>query len=130
MVSTDKALAMVIDKLNELVTSNSTDAINIALELVRIDCIQSMTVTLATLVTSIGLWTLVYKAYQWYLEAQKQDRWLDGWLLISGLVAIPASTASVVAIVSLCNVYMWIGLFDPKIVLAKRIVDTVLKGIM
>jgi len=134
MIELDKSLSTIVDKLNELVASNSGDAINLALTMTKMDCVQSI----ITMVMFAILSVVTYKCASYCLAkgmeeeaiTKKERRYCDdsgSYYFIAGITGLFSAIFTLIALLMLTDVYMWIGLVDPKIALAKKIMLTVLK---
>lgn len=134
MIELDKSLSTLVDKLNELVASNSGDAINLALTMTKIDCIQGVCTMVLLAVLSVATYFVAAwackKGIKIEAEAKKDWKHSDdssNYYFVMAIFCAISIVLAFVALSMLTDVYMWIGLVDPKIALAKKIMLTVLK---
>lgn len=119
MSKIDEKLGEVIDKLTKLAETHGGQAIEMAVAVARIEAIQTVVFGLIALASSIALWFFFVRK----LRAANAERWAEPFpngvpCLVSGALLIVAVLA---AAVHLPNGWAWVGMFEPKLYLAKQI---------
>lgn len=101
------------------------DVINLGLTVVRIDCLEDVVDAMASL---LGLYIL-YRFVKWCGKLAKDDRGGNP-LPIFGLIfgCVGAICAAGNAFFSLINVWMYVGLFEPKLYIAHLLVEKALNA--
>ena len=139
MDNIDKSIASVVDKLNELVSANAQDAVNLGLTVVKINCIQNLITGFLFLVVAVVIGYIAQRNLRAAFKHNKnneENKWRPydkGYIdpfhygMIGVITAVITFIPGCIALFALTNVYNWIGLSEPKVVLAKAILDTVLK---
>jgi hypothetical protein len=116
----DAALA----KLSALVSAHGAQAVETAIHVQQIDSINSLTGILGW-GTMVGffLW-----GARWCRKRLDDVNDYDGdaWGIATGMCFVAAGGFMIPTLVSLLNVWAWIGLFNPKLALAHTILEKIL----
>lgn len=134
MENTDKVQDKVVSMLDALqhgvttvgnsVVKYTPDVVDAGLWVVRIDGIQTLTFSILGLLAAFILGHASYKFWK-YLEKECE---LDGPVIVfplfGGIITIIMIIGNTI---TLLNVWNWVAIFEPKLYLAKQIIDSVVK---
>lgn len=116
------AIASFADKLTELTKQYGPDVAHAALSLARVDAINSLVPHIVAAIAFVLLWRWV-SAHIAKTKTNRGERYdftdCNPVVLIGGGMAVFIS--GLIASVGLFNVWAWVGIFEPKLWLAKRI---------
>lgn len=110
------AIAGFADQLQELAKQYGPDVADAALMMARIDAAQGLVggvvAAVITWVCFVSTRSLIKKA-----KAQPYEMWDVGAII----VGVCGAFAALVAVLTLADIWRWVGIFEPKLWLAKRI---------
>lgn len=120
--ASQKAMGAFADKLGELAKQYGPEVAEAALQMARIDAINTLVPGLIT--APIGFFA--YRKIMAHVAATKAKNpenfdIFDCEIFILAPLSIVIFIASLISIESLVNVWAWVGIFEPKLWLAKRI---------
>ena len=125
MSEIDKKLGEVIDKLTKLAEAHGGQAVDLAVQVTRIDCFAALGAgALGTVVTAIG----GYYVYRWwrYIHSnweklcRNDTEFPNG--LFAGLTSVALFFVGAGSLFGgILNFWNWAGAFEPKLYLAKQI---------
>lgn len=113
------AIATFADKLTDLTKQYGPDVADAALQMARIDALSTMVPATFVLVGSF----IVAKWYWTNCKAWMRGPSSDEVAIVMGgiLGGLCLATFSAWALVQLLDIWRWVGIFEPKLWLAKRI---------
>jgi hypothetical protein len=115
-------------KVGETVVKYSPDVADAALWVVRIDGIQSLITGLIFLIVIFPLWSWQKRLWQWGSKiGWDSDDAQMGFAFGSAPLVAGIVISAVVVKKTLLNAWVWIAVFEPKLWLAKQIIDAVVK---
>lgn len=116
-------LAEYMDAFEEFAAQATPQAVDLALSLTRWNALNDLIVTLLTILLGVGIFlgaTALWRARTESVDIREPFAYI-GWLLGGGM--------AIIATGSLFNVWLWLGLFRPELVLARRLLDKVMGGL-
>lgn len=127
MTKTDQAIADILTRFEELADVHGSEALKLAMKAAQIEAIQTIVTGGLLLVLAVIFGLLTHIASKKCLRMEEQDDFEEHtvWIprVLGGFAVLIALS---VAIGKLASVKTWVGLSDPKLYLAHRILERVL----
>lgn len=116
-------LQKVANQITDKLVETAPKAYEIILTLKRIDSLQQVLIFLGAFLLSFGFFKLrgvLYKKYD------PKDYNTDGWMIGSIFSSIFSGVFLIFALIRAFNIWIWIGVFQPDLAIAKDVYDSVL----
>lgn len=113
-----QAIASFADKLTDLAKQYGPEVADAALQMARIDALSGLVPAIFTVAATVIVGPKVVRNLRKWQEKDPYDPGPLILLVVSGAVAAIFNLA---AIMTLLDVWRWVGVFEPKLWLAKRI---------
>jgi hypothetical protein len=115
--------------IGDQIIKYSPDAVDVVLWVVRINGIESVIRTCLFGGISVVSWVLCRMFYKWNRKACEEkdnkscEDWV-GWMCVTGIMG---AGATLIFLFILCSVWDWVAIFQPKLFLAKEIMQSIIK---
>lgn len=108
-------------QVQQLVNQHGQDALNAAIAVERVNALDNFTGVIG--------WGLLCGVFIWMALRAKRygNERDDDWYIPMGICFAVATAFAIATLCCLLNVWMWVGLFNPKLALAHDIINRVTK---
>lgn len=120
MEELDKALAKITTAMTEMAQTHGAEAVDLTLEVARYHAISGL---VSDFVLAV-VFAFVCKIFYSHSKALNYDSFYSE--MVAPALSFISGAVAVVAGVSLTLVYRWVGIFEPKIYLAYKLLDKVI----
>jgi uncharacterized protein YneF (UPF0154 family) len=111
-------------QLQKTLTEHAPQAWEIAKEVVRVDAAANILGIVVAIIVSVGFIIGLRVSYKWFKATEEYDNFVP--VAATTLTAIGSVIMPIIAINLALNVWSWIGLFMPEIVIAHDAMQKVL----
>lgn len=137
MTAADQLTGKLLDIINQVqsgIVAHAPDAVNLVLASTQIDCLQSIILSFIGVIVSIICGFIIFKI-QKKIDADKKDNkpyherltWIEPEAVLPALFAgLSGSIILVISVITLLDIWNWVGLFNPKLYLAHQIIAKVM----
>lgn len=117
------AVATFADKLGDMAKQYGPEVADAALTMARIDAVNYLLISIISGVICLALYHFVVRRlWVWSLGYKDKERFADGSEYIPTVLAsIVLAFFSSVVIFRLFNLWAWVGVFEPKLWIAKKV---------
>jgi len=111
------------DKLADLAKQYGPDVAEAALQMARVDAMSHLvTLLVLAVVLAIALKYAVLPTWKWARTYKDSGNYSDGFEYVPAVLLWMAwSGCAAAVVIGLSNLWLWFGIFEPKLWLAKRI---------
>lgn len=102
------------------------DVADAVLNIVRIDALGKLIPAIAFFIICLSVFIYIVKYIRKVYANKKEDYDFNDKIFIACMCSLPFVTVGIISSLVLLNIWSWVAVFEPKLALAKQIIDSVL----